>query len=243
LDKYDNELHIRQDDDALKRKKVTKTSITDENPSIEQRQIMKRRKMRRTVTAVATAAAVVLACNAFTTFAYGVNILQAIVSFTDDVLRKDYVSQNSGNETISSETPVISSEYATLQEALNAFGIESPKSPDSLPDGYELSLIETLPIKGGYMIRALYSFGDKTVTFIIKNFSKQPVNQYQEIEKSSVPIETYSNGNLNFYLFTNIDRNVASWIDGMSDCVLEGDITKEELKNTLNNMYSLEDTK
>jgi anti-sigma factor RsiW len=241
LDKYDSELHIRQDDDTVKRKKVTKTSITDENPSIEQRQIMKRRKIRRTVTAVATAAAVVLACNAFTTFAYGVNILQAIVSFTDDVLRKDYVSQDSGDETISSETPVISSDYASLQETFNAVGIASPKAPGWLPEGFELVSIETIPLNDGYLISVIYNYGEKSLVISVTSFKNHPSNQGMIIEKDSDIVETFTFNDIEYYIFSNIDYTVSTWIDGMNDCMIEGDISTDEIKRIIISMYKLED--
>jgi hypothetical protein len=200
----------------------------------------KKRKWHRSFVAVTAVVAVVLVGNAITTFAYGANLLQAIISFTDDVLRKDYVNQEPSLTTSVTETPVTNSEYATLQEAFDAIGIDSPKAPAWLPEDFELVSIDTAVLNESNKISALFINGDKSLTITLTHFNKQPQNQYQAIEKNSKPIEIYSNNSMEFYLFTNIDRTVATWIDGMSDCTVEGDISFDELKKIIASMYGLE---
>jgi anti-sigma factor RsiW len=241
LDKYDNELHICQDDVTVKRRKATKTSITDENHTIEQRQFIKRHKIRRTVTAVATAAAVILACNAFTTFAYGTNLLQAIVSFTDEVFRKDYVNPESVSTTDGHDTTSVSVKYATLREAFVAFGITSPNSPEWLPEGFKLVSIEIIPIDGGNLISAFYQSSEKNLSISVKHYTEEPSNLSRAFEKSDEDVEIYIHAGHTYYIFSNIDRSVATWIDGMTDYTIQGDISTEEIKRIIISMYDLEE--
>jgi hypothetical protein len=201
----------------------------------------KRRKWQRSIVAVTTVVAVVLVGNAITTFAYGTNLLQVIVSFTDDVLRKDYVSQETSLITSVTETPAIISKYATLQEAFDAFGIASQVAPMWLPQGFTLSTLETSTLDDRYKISALYKSDSKTIMFSITSYRSQPNNQSRIIEKDMDEVEVFTCNNIEHYIFTNANKTVSTWINGMTDFVIQGDITKDEMKCIIKSMNTTED--
>jgi hypothetical protein len=199
--------------------------------------------IRRPFVAVAAVVMFVLIGNTITTFAYGTNILQAVISFTDEVFRKDYVGYEIETTASTIETPTFDSEYATLQEAFDAFGITSQVAPTWLPEGFELVSLTTANLTNKNRIIAQYQNGDRVITISIVSFTNNPDHQSRMIEKDTAPVSIIEYDGIDYYIFSNLDSNVATWIYGMNDFVIQGNISINEIEKIIISMNESEDTK
>jgi hypothetical protein len=175
-------------------------------------------------------------------YAFNVNILSVIHSFTDNVFRKDYVSPESAP---SDSAPEMSAspdapETGGLQSVLDEHGVKRPKAPSWLPEGYTLSSVEQKAFPDRNRISAVYLKGEQAVTLTVISFTGDPPEHVRDIEKDGADVELYSRNGIDHYIFTNLELTVATWIDGTSDCDIQGGISKDEVKAIINSMY-LED--
>jgi ferredoxin len=242
LRRHGDTIPIRLEDVTKKRKKVVNPIASKERSVKDTHGNDRRFELRRPFVAVAAVVVFVLIGNTITTFAYGTNILQAVISFTDEVFRKDCV----GNETVTttqifqatktSETPALDSEYATLQEAFDACGITSQVAPTWLPEGFELVSLKVVKLSDESNIVAQYKHDNDAIIISVKSFSNLTDDKSMIVEKDDTALETFKYNGIDFYLFSNIDSNVATWFDGENDFTIQGDITFNELKNIIISM-------
>jgi hypothetical protein len=243
LRRHGDTIPIRLEDVAKKRKKVVNPIVSKERSEKDARGNERRFGIRRPFVAVAAVVVFVLIGNTITTFAYGTNILQAVISFTDEIFRKDYVGYKTETTAQTSETLALDSEYATLQEAFDAFGITSQVAPTWLPEGFELVSLTTANLTNKNRIIAQYQNGDKVIIISIVLFTANPDNQSRMFEKDTEPVTIFEYSGTEYYIFSNLEKNVATWIDSMNDFIIQGDISIDDVKKIIISMNKSEDTK
>jgi hypothetical protein len=203
------------------------------------RRLKSRNPAGRLAIAAILAAALLLG-NAFAAFAFHINVLRMVVDFTDDLFSKTFVSgentPNPENAPQIGDTPG----FTELQDALDEYGIISPRAPGHLPGGFECDFVQASVQPDYVKISAQYESGERVVTMTVRLYSDAPEGRAQYIEKSEGDPVVYSYFGIDFYIFKNIDRTVASWTDGMADCKIQGDVSDEEIKTIINSIYSEE---
>jgi hypothetical protein len=241
LRRHGDTIPIRLEDVTKKRKKVVKPIIAKDRSVKDVQSNGRRFGIHRPFVAVAAVVVFVLIGNTITTFAYGTNILQAVISFTDEVFRKDYVGYKTETTAQTSETPVLDSEYATLQEAFDAFGITSQVAPTWLPEGFELNSIEHTELNGINKVSAYYSNKDRNISISALSFIGEPKNQARVFEKDNGDVSIFNFQNIDHYIFTNINKTVVTWTINTDDYAIQGDISILEAENIIKSMYNVED--
>jgi hypothetical protein len=243
LRRHGDTIPIRLEDVTKKRKKAGNSIASNKRSAKDVRGNERRFGMRRSFVAVTAVVVFVLIGNTITTFAYGTNILQAVISFTDEVFRKDYVGYETETVIQTSETPVLNSEFTTLQEAFDAFGITSQVAPTWLPEGFEPVSLKAASLTNKNRIIARYQNGEDTITISIVSFTANPGSQSHYFEKDSKPMEIFTYNGIEYYVFSNLEKNVATWIDDMNDFMIQGDISTDDIKNIIKSMNKSEDSK
>ncbi len=134
-------------------------------------------------------------------------------------------------------------EYASIQEALSAYGMDLPLVPRCLPDGFVLKelIVDDQAFGGDSIVFfAAYLRGEDCLVQQVdvyleqENRGQDSFGNFQKDEGDPVPYEA---GGITHLLATNVGKPVALWANGPAECVISGDITMEELKEMLDSIY------
>ena len=194
-----------------------------------------RRHIRRTACGVLVIAALVAALTA-TAQARG-GIRRLIAQWTDEVFTFVSVG-DAGAEAeplpIPEEPPADG--YADIRSALAELGINTPAAPSWIPEGFTRELLEIEPLftDSSAIVYAYYNRdGDSLVINILVN--SDGGTSWQKDEGAA---EIFEAGGVTHYLMENAGRQTAVWVNGPLECALSGDITREELKQIIQSIYS-----
>lgn len=183
----------------------------------------KRLHWLRTLSATAAVLAIII-LGSITAQAFGVNIWEAVVKWTQETFHFGQWGNSDPNDNLS---------YESLQEALELGEITTPLAPTWFPTGYELVdiKIEQTPLKKTY--QAKYTSGDKKLRITVREHStSDPVY----IEQSEGLVEEYETAGITYYLFSDINVVKAVWINGSYECSIFGNVTIEELKTMIDSI-------
>jgi hypothetical protein len=202
--------------------------------------VRKPRKMPLRKLGIAAAAiAALFICNSVVALAFNVNVLRTVVSFTDELFTKKIVPE----QTLVPDEPNKGAdsyigEYASLQDTLDANGITQPKAPMWLPEGYVYSGVEINVSDDRIMVAGIYDSTDDNLAFIITSYANPP-EQLAYYEKNEGVPDIYERNGIEHYIFKNMDRTVATWFIGTSDCAIQGNISNEEMISIINSLYEV----
>jgi len=133
-------------------------------------------------------------------------------------------------------------EYASLQEALSAYGLNRPVTPRRFPEGFVMEdlIVDNESSSSVIIFAAFYCRGEDSLVLQVDIYLKQEYGahhafgHFQKDEGDPVPYEA---GGVTHLLTTNAGRHVALWANGPAECAVSGDITMEELKDMLDSIY------
>ena len=169
------------------------------------------------LTATAAVFAILLV-GSVTAKAFGMNIWEAVVKWTQETFQFG----EWGNANVNNDLP-----YASLQEALEKGEITTLSVPNWFPHGYELSdiNIEHKPLQIAY--KAKYTNGEQVLRITVQNYlDKIPIY----VEQSDGLVEEYEVAGVTYYLFENNKQVHAVWIVDSYECYIAGEVTIDELK-------------
>ena len=171
----------------------------------------------RSLTATAAVLAILLV-GSVTAQAFGINIWEAMVKWTQETFHFGEWSSSNANDNLP---------YASLQEALEQGNVTILLTPNWFPRGYELSEIkvDNNPLLTVY--KAIYTNGKRDLRITIRDYLDEiPVY----IEQSDGLVEEYEVSGITYYLFENNNQVHAVWIVESYECYIAGDVTIDELK-------------
>jgi len=177
----------------------------------------------RTLTATAAVLALLL-LGSVTAKAFGVNIWEAVVKWTQETF---HFGEWGNSDPKSNLT------YASLQEALEQGNVPVFLIPTWIPDGYELNEVtaERSPVKKIYT--AKYIRGEETLKITVRDhLDKIPVY----VEQSEGLEEEYEVMGITYYIFSDKDVVKATWINGSYECNIFGKVTIDELKTMIDSI-------
>lgn len=180
------------------------------------------RWLRRLTAAAAVLAILVL--GSVTAKAFGFNIWEAVVKWTQETFHFG----EWGNSNTDSDLP-----YASLQEALEKGNVPISLAPTWSPDGFDLTIVkvEKTPLKNVYM--ATYTDQEKILRITVQDYLGEiPVY----VEQSEGLIEEYEVSGVTYYIFANNKQVRATWLNGSYECDISGDVTIEELKKMIDSI-------
>ena len=154
--------------------------------------------------------------------AAGVDVFGAVARWTDEVFSLGTIRYQSAvdvtNDTAATvppqapadEKPLINSEYTSIQDALDACGITEVAAPTWIPEGYSFDGVDILYDSDGEFGDLLggYLNGEHALNIEIGYYEDEPRGQ---IEKTDVPVETFTLNGITVYLLENINSNAAVW--------------------------------
>jgi len=133
-------------------------------------------------------------------------------------------------------------EYAGIQEALSAYGVDRPVAPHRLPEGFELAalVVDDQGIGDMIIFHALYRRGEDILVQQVNVYLEQESgdrDSFGHFQKDEGAPAIYRTGGVDHLLATNAGRPIALWANGPAECAVSGDITMEELTEMLDSIY------
>ena len=118
-------------------------------------------------------------------------------------------------------------EYSSLQDALDGMEIDQKLSPTWFPESYVLHKLSTFrsPIENA--ISAIYKNNDQELIVSIRQLIG---GKPEEIEKSENYILAYDAKGITYYIFENNSNLQATWMVGVFEGLIIGNVTIEEMK-------------
>ena len=135
-----------------------------------------------------------------------------------------------------SDTPDLSSEtqFQTLQDALDASGVNLPLAPSKFPDGAELKELYVVPDANSFLFYAAYIMpkGDLTVT--LRQVESTP---FSTLETNDETVEVYMAGGIEHHIITDVTQVKAEWYNQNWECKISGPLTRETLIAMIDSIY------
>lgn len=196
-----------------------------------------RRRLGR-IAILAASIVVLLSLMMATTYALGYDLWGTFAQWT-----KDTFAFVSGSATNSTEEPITEVEYASLQAALDAYGVAEPLAPTWIPDGFVLDSVSVDDTSSPRVIlfQASYCCEDRWIAIQITMHRDANSVIYTEWQKDDAGITTMEIENCTFYMMRNAERECAAWSKKPFECSIIGDITFDELSEMLKSIYTRND--
>lgn len=181
---------------------------------------------------VAAAAIVVLIFSGtLTAKAFGFDLWEVIVKWTQETFHFGYVSGgDSTDEDPKEEADIV---YAGLQEMLDRYNITTELVPSWIPEGYIEESIKNVDTPKQRQYVAKYKCSDKVIKIWIADYLGEYPSQ---IEQSESTLEVYESGGVKYYLFEDVDQIRAAWIRDSFECYISGPLTIEEMKQMIDSI-------
>ena len=217
-------------EEALDRfnKKYTYTDnslISEERPA--KRKTTSFSRLQRWVATIAALLVLVFG-SALTAQAFGFDIFEIIVRWTQETFHLGYIGQ-----TEETNAPTPSPVYSSLCDALKKYNVNLDVIPTWMPDGY---LEEDVKIKEAPTQRVFTAQYTNTKTDIRIRIADFIGSHPVQVEQSGELLELVSHNGIDYYIFKNNDQLRAVWIVENYECYIMGDISISELKEIINSI-------
>lgn len=188
---------------------------------------------RRKIAAIAAAAVLTLGCM-LTVQAFGVDVFGVITRWTEEL----FLPQRDGVPYASvQKNPLEDGEnasFASLQEAVDAFGITAPIVPRWIPERFVLNSVEAVNIARGVVITAGYRSENGSLQI---HFKETDVVDFNDIEKDNTTIELHNVEGIDHYFIYDSAYQKVFWQSGELECQISGAVTKEEMEKIVQSIY------
>lgn len=130
------------------------------------------------------------------------------------------------------------SEYATLEEALAAYGAPGDLVPSYIPEGYELEGFEYfVDAMGNINFTCAYV---KDNSYITWDYILYAVEDSSFYSKDGDDPEVYRFHGIDHYIMTNVGKYLAVWQRGNFECSISGYESRDELIKSIESIYTEE---
>lgn len=180
--------------------------------------------------------------------AAGADVFGALAKWTDEMFSFGRLSNDTDDAAFvsdateaaldpidQSEPLIVTTEYPSLQEALDHFGFGSvPLAPTWIPGGYEQLPVEVIEMSKETSFNAGFISGDNMISI---NFNVWTEPIYSYIVKDENPVSIYETSGIEHYIMSNNSDMTAVWMNGNIECFISGPITKDELLKMVDSIY------
>ena len=132
--------------------------------------------------------------------------------------------------------PLENAQYASMEEALAAYGITAKVVPTSFPEGFEVVTVEATRFENPDFVKfcAMYQGGDHYLILQVRQILDLNMESF---EKDSDAVTEYVKDGLRHYFYTNMDSNCVTWFNGNLECVVDTDLPERDLISVVDSIY------
>jgi hypothetical protein len=183
--------------------------------------------MRRMTAAAAVV--VMIFASTMTANAFGINLWQVFVQWTEETFH----FRGSSDQEPSAPEKENNQDYQSLQEALDRHKITVSLAPRWIPSDYELSDIKVNISPAQEVYLAIYLKDDQMLKVQIKrHLSEDP----QQIEQSGTLVEEYESGGIVYFIFEDNEQLRTAWSVECFECYISGELTIDEMKQIVDSI-------
>ncbi len=166
--------------------------------------------------------------------ASGVDVFGAMARWTEDVFSFKHTSPNTEvTDTPNEENPVTGEKqsFASLQEALDRYGIIQIHEPTKIPDGFIMGrcVVEYSDVPLSLVFHADYVNERDRLAINIMTYAEEPAIL---IQKRNERPETIEFDGITFYLLDNNSSSVVAWYDDAYEYYVGGRLSRDILWET-----------
>lgn len=206
------------------------------------KRVIRFKLVRRTVLAAAAAIACMLAIMV-TAQAAGIDVFGAMARWTKDVFSfgqitpDSQVSDDPAQGMAGQETEAPGTEFASLQEAFDAYGMTEVHEPEWLPEGYALDGVDVLAVDDPFLrsFSASYTDGEGRVSVKVMSYEGEPITQ---VQKTDDPAESIKKNGTTFYLIKNTGNYTIAWYTDQYEYYLTSKEESDILWQVTESMFS-----
>lgn len=176
--------------------------------------------------------------------AAGLDAWEKVASWTEEIFTFRDRGGNLEVSTPTSHEPDGTGNYASLQEALDAYGITDPIAPKWIPKGYNAEEVVATTTTNGASISAVYVSDEKlpdkdlNKAIYIDIFFDSIGDGILHVQKDAEDPGIYESCGIEHYIMTNTGDLVAVWQQGGYECTIGGNsLSTEELKEMIDSIY------
>lgn len=132
--------------------------------------------------------------------------------------------------------PLENAQYASMEEALAAYGITAKVVPTSFPEGFEVVTIDVSESEQGNSVKfcAVYQGGDHYLTLQVRQVFNLNMESF---EKDADAVTEYVKNGIRHYFYTNMDSNCVTWFNGNLECIVDTDLPERDLISVVDSIY------
>lgn len=187
--------------------------------------VKKQTRYRRPLARIAIIAAALCAF-VFTAQASGLDIIGAIARWTSEQF--SFVKEG---ESLGPNQEI---EYSSLQTVLDHWKISEKLSPADFPEGTILQDVKVRQDTGMLAISATYSLSGDNFFISLRKIDDAP---HMEIEINDPNVEIYPAGGIEHHIMTDVKQRKATWYNGIWECRISGDLTRDDLLLMIDSIY------
>lgn len=185
------------------------------------------RWMRRMTAAAAVV--VMIFAGTMTANAFGINLWQVFVQWTEETFH----FRESSDQEPSAPEKENNQDYQSLQEALDRHKITVSLAPRWIPSGYVLSEIKVNISPIQEMFWAIYLKEDQMLKVQIK---RHLTTDPEQIEQSGTLLEEYESGGIIYFIFEDNEQLRTAWSVDCFECYISGELTIDEMKQIVDSI-------
>lgn len=176
--------------------------------------------------------------------AAGLDAWEKVASWTEEIFTFRDRGGNLEVSTPTSHEPDGTGNYASLQEALDAYGITDPIAPKWIPKGYAAESVTATTTTYGAVFSVIYisseTLPDKELNkaiYIGITFDTAG-NGISHIQKDTEDPKIYESNGVEHYIMTNTGDFVAVWQQGDCECTIgSNSLSSEEFTKMIDSIY------
>lgn len=175
--------------------------------------------------------------------AAGIDVFGAIARWTDHTFSFGTVRSEETKESVYSvpqidgtaEQTSTDTEYASLQDALDAYHVTEVTAPVWILDGYDLRTVDTLYSDDpeSLSVYAEYFSEENALLFVIKSYTDEPSMQ---IEKTDTAPQIFNIGEETFYLIENSTNQTIAWFTPHFECYITSAFDQQNIQRIMQSM-------
>lgn len=165
-------------------------------------------------------------------------VFQMVGKWTSEIFTFENAYQGDMPEKEGTEitAPTDNMKYASMEDALTAYGITEKVVPTRFPEDFAVVTVDVSKSEHGGFVNfcAVYQSEDHYLILQIRQISD--VNA-ENFEKDDGAVTEYAKDGIRHYFYTNVNSNCVTWFNGNLECVIDTDLPAEILQDAVESIY------
>ena len=204
------------------------SSETEREPAVRKKNSSAPNWVKRLVAAAAII--VLIFSGSITAKAFGFDLWEVIVKWTQETFHFGYISESPNVDSPGANSSEV---FVGLQSALDDYDITTSLVPTWIPNGYKEDVIKTQDTPKQRQFVAKYKNDELVIKVWITDYLDGHPSQ---LEQSDDVIEVYERGGVKYYIIENNSELRAAWVNDSFECYIIGPLSIEEMKKMIDSI-------